>query len=260
VTNIFRKPIQFFTLPHSLLRKGLVSRMSLSACRICICLGALAETYSAVRIQISIQELAVLTGLHRESVIKGGKELERLGVVARSNEADVIVYQFLNPDSGEPIPAPEGHSGYYRYRVSKKTTTTTLEKFTGRPEKPTRGVEKTRQGLSEKPTTPIAPDRIVSAFGVGRSSQKKTQIREVLRKRVEVTQKAEAPTEVLGAPDTGQKKSKEESQQQYLTSKFDLKKLSPARLREIDKGTPWRIASAQEEFQWKGARYRWTDQ
>ncbi len=118
-------------IPRALVDGGHVARLSPSALKLYLVLVRLAQKHTAVQIETPAYEVRDYTGLDHKSVTKAGRELREAGLVLLGKgTASVMSYQLFDPESGNPLPIPEGRRGVRRYepKPGRSARTTRLSK------------------------------------------------------------------------------------------------------------------------------------
>jgi hypothetical protein len=116
MSNVLRDQCRFFTLPRAFLEAGHLRELSPCAKDLYLVLFALAQKHSAVEIQLPGYELRDYTGLTDKSATKAGRQLEEAGLVGlKKGRSGVMTYLLLNPETAEPLPAPEGRRGVRKH-------------------------------------------------------------------------------------------------------------------------------------------------
>jgi len=118
------KGIKFVPLPRELFDSGALRDLSGGATKLCLCLYYLAYKHSAVELEPTNEKCGALTGLHHSTLSIARDELVEAGFIKYSRvDRQIVRYILLNPETREPIPAPEGKKGILRHQtVPSKTS------------------------------------------------------------------------------------------------------------------------------------------
>jgi hypothetical protein len=113
--NVFTQ-CRFFPVPRELAESGLLSRLPPSALRLYLLLLYFAQKHSAVQIETAWVEIGDYTGLDSKSVKIARESLVRANLVTCGRgQHGIITYQLLNPETGVPLPPPQGRRGLRKY-------------------------------------------------------------------------------------------------------------------------------------------------
>jgi hypothetical protein len=103
---------RFFPVPRELLDGGHLGKLSFSALRLYLCLLGFAQKHSAVVIELHGKELRDYTGIRDKQAGEARRELVGAGFISMelTRPGTVATYRLLNPETRQPLPAPQGRN------------------------------------------------------------------------------------------------------------------------------------------------------
>jgi hypothetical protein len=123
--NVLRDQCRFFSIPQEFVESGCLLRVTPSGNKLYTVLCYLAQRHTAVQLEFSNAQLQAFTGLDTKSIQSARRQLCDLSLIKIQKGAlGVYTYTLLNPTSSQPLPAPEGRTGFKRYRSPAKEPTT----------------------------------------------------------------------------------------------------------------------------------------
>ncbi len=130
MSNVLREQCLFFPVPRALLESCLLAQLPPSAVRLYLLLLYWAQKHSAVQIETVAYEIGDYTRMDAKSVKVARERLEKAGLVTcHKRQHGIIAYQLLNPESGIPLPPPEGKRGLRRHRPQSGRSARTIRRM-----------------------------------------------------------------------------------------------------------------------------------